>query len=261
MKGEILEYQTERQGTDKTAERDRPYLRNGWGSWFETCASGVCCPNDKQVTNIPMLSFPPILPAPSGTLKNIQEQWECFEDFRAPGAELIDIYFSPNSEREIGLPCSIHDGPLNTLINPFHKATKATLVAQPWKWSNEYGWTSFIPLEGVRGGHIWDILWSLPDICQVEDSSFGANPKHIAKLHDLEVVIEDTTRILMQHYSIPAVAPFKPSGFFLHRDKLTAGACCTAATLTYDWFDVWQGLLSYTIASSSCSWSHSPTPL
>ncbi|KAH6892737.1 hypothetical protein BKA70DRAFT_1440788 [Coprinopsis sp. MPI-PUGE-AT-0042] len=157
-----------------------------------------------------------------------------------------EVYYSPNSQVEI-LHTPPHNQDHGVDHNPFLRNSRFNHFHRPGYWSRPYGWIAFVPHHPNFSSRPFDRLFRLPRA--VKDPKGWCMPKHVADAWlELENSLRGLISHLCNHFEIPAVAPFPPSGHGFLKFHPTRDAAHSSIEASRDWFGLWQGLLSFCLA-------------
>ncbi|KAH6890731.1 hypothetical protein BKA70DRAFT_1234629 [Coprinopsis sp. MPI-PUGE-AT-0042] len=144
-------------------------------------------------------------------------------------------------------PARIRDNGIDH--NPFLRHSRLRDFHQPGYWSRPYGWIAFVPRHPNFTSRPFDRLFRLPRA--IKDQKGWCMPKPTADAWlELENSLRGLISHLCNHFEIPAVAPFPPSGHGFLKFHPTRDAAQSCIEASRDWFGLWQGLLSFCLASA-----------
>ncbi|TEB33497.1 hypothetical protein FA13DRAFT_1708285 [Coprinellus micaceus] len=167
-----------------------------------------------------------------------------------------ELYYSPNAVADVTL--NLDASPFNN--NPFIKKTDTDSVKTyedfqiPRRWTQQFGWISFIPtVPSVqrRGASILMELATRPSIERFSNAKgdfLGYGIADSCRWPQLENDLFKAVVTLTKKYHIPCVLPAMPHTYGYRNKYPSRGVLMTKIALSREWFMVWLGALGYAVA-------------
>ena len=156
-----------------------------------------------------------------------------------------DLFYSPNSQRDVQLPLVYNSFPIRDCSNDSFAEFR-----RPHWWQPACPYLAFIPLRPSFAGVPFQDLFHISYFPRLRYGGFMIDTQIILGWARLEENIKDAVHLLLAHERAPAIAWILPSalgctGVFKRVHTLRA-----SFTHSKEWFSVFMGGLSYAIAVS-----------
>ena len=171
-----------------------------------------------------------------------------------------ELFYSPNSSRTIESipPCTRAGTELNPAhpknnereeLHPFRdKITSLSFFHQPRWWTSRFGWVGFVPIHPHFHHSPFHCLSQLPKKLEKGVDYYRVPFWVRQKWHILQMELLFAAKAMVEHIKSPAIHPTLPETRGYKNRFLAPRFTMQAAENSRDWFVMWMGLLSYTVA-------------
>lgn len=156
-----------------------------------------------------------------------------------------DIFYSPNSQRNVNLPPVYDDFPYRDCFKDTFSEFR-----QPLWWQPACPYLAFIPLRPVFAGVPFQDLFHISYFPRHRDRTFVIDPQIILGWARLERNIKDAVELLLSHEHAPAITWIASTSLGCAGQFKRVRELRASYAHSKEWFSLFMGALSYAIAIS-----------
>ena len=156
-----------------------------------------------------------------------------------------DIFFSPNSRRDVKRPM-----PYNSIPSRDTKRHQFTEFLDPLWWMPDSPYLPFIPVRPVYDGVPFQELFNMPLYFPRSRSGFIFDYQYVLGWARVEKLLVDSIRRLLTHYRVPPITWIASTAIGCTGAFVRARDLRESVLNSRDWFSQWMAGLSYAIAIS-----------
>jgi hypothetical protein len=156
-----------------------------------------------------------------------------------------DLYYSPNSQRNVHLPPVYNDFPYRDSFRDSFAEFR-----QPLWWQPACPYLPFVPLRPVFAGVPFQHLFHISYFSRLRYGSFMLDPEIILGWARLEKSIKDAVEMLLLHEHAPPITWITRTSLCCSETFKQVRDLRASYAHSKEWFSLFMGALSYAIATS-----------